>query len=114
MNVMRGLEYSLDQMGSALNRPAPVSTVRSKKGVRAPELVATGVFLLGLCLTYASLTGDTPSALARYAALGTGISLALSLLIELSQRWENLLRADTVGLFALYFLIFFEFLFPQP
>lgn len=114
MNGMRGLEYSFDQMGSALSKPARVSGPRAKKGVRAPELVATGVFLLGLGLTYTSLTGDTPSALARYAAMGTGISLVLSMLIELNQRWENLLRADIVGLFALYFLIFFEFLFPQP
>jgi len=81
MNVSRGIEYSSDQLGSVLNKPAPVSTRRSKKGVRAPELVATGVFLLGLGLTYTSLTGDTPSALARYAAVGTGISLALSMLI---------------------------------
>jgi len=115
MNVMRGLDHSFDQMGNAVNKPARVSGLLSKKkGVRAPEIVATGVFLLGLGLTYASLTGDTPSALTRYAAVGTGISLALSMLIELNQRWENLLRADIVGLFALYFLIFVEFLFPQP
>jgi hypothetical protein len=114
MNVTRGIEYSFDEMGGALSKPARISGPQSKKGVRAPELVATGVFLLGLALTYASLTGDTPSAVARYAAVGTGISLALSILIELHQRWGNLLRADIVGLFALYFLIFFEFLFPQP
>jgi hypothetical protein len=70
--------------------------------------------LLGLGLTYATLTGVTPSAVARWAAVGTGISLALSMLIELNRRWENLLRADIVALFALYFLIFVEFLFPQP
>jgi len=69
--------------------------------------------LLGLCLTYVSLNGDTPSAVARWAAVGTGISLALSMLIELNRRWENLLRADVVALAALYFLIFVEFLFPQ-
>ncbi len=113
-NIVRGLDHSFDQLESAPNKPARVPGLGSKKGVRAPELVATGVFLLGLGLTYTSLTGDTPSALARYAAVGTGISLALSMLIELKQRWENLLRADIVGLFALYFLIFFEFLFPQP
>jgi hypothetical protein len=101
-------------MGNALNKPARAFSSSKKKGVRAPELVGTGVFLLGLGLTYASLTGDTPSALARYAAVGTGISLALSMLIELNQRWENLLRADIIGLLALYFLIFAEFLFPQP
>ena len=114
MNVMRGLDHSFEQMGNALNKPARAFSSSKKKGVRAPELVGTGVFLLGLGLTYASLTGDTPSALARYAAVGTGISLALSMLIELNQRWENLLRADIVGLVALYFLIFVEFLFPQP
>ena len=114
MNVMRGLDHSFEQMGNALNKPARAFSSSKKKGVRAPELVGTGVFLLGLGLTYASLTGDTPSALARYAAVGTGISLALSMLIELNQRWENLLRADIVGLLALYFLIFVEFLFPQP
>src|SRR5260370_42066773 len=36
------------------------------------------------------------------------------MLIELNHRWENLMRADVVALFALYVLIFVEFLFPQP
>jgi len=108
MNVI-----SFDQLGGALNKPAPAFR-RFKRTVPRPELVGTGVFLLGLGLTYATLTGDTPSALARWAAVGTGISLALSMLIELNRRWENLLRADIVALFALYFLVFVEFLFPQP
>src|SRR4029077_17143091 len=87
---------------------------RLKRATPRPEIVGTGVFLLGMGLTYATLTGDTPSALARWAAIGTGISLALSMLIELHHRWENLLRADLVAIVALYFLIFVEFLFPQP
>jgi len=81
MNVI-----SFEQMGSALNNPA--RTFRPlKRALPRPEIVSTGVFLLGLGLTYATLTGDTPSALARWAALGTGISLALSMLIELNRRW---------------------------
>ena len=114
MNVTTGVDRSFDQMGSALRKPMPIFNLPLKKGVRHPEIVGTGVFLLGLGLTYASLTGNTPSAVARWAAIGTGISLALSMLIELSYRWENLLRADVVALFALYFLLFVEFLFPQP
>src|SRR5436853_304895 len=107
MNVI-----SFDQPGGAF-KPAPAFR-RFKRVVPRPELVGTGVFLLGLGLTYGTLTGDTPSAMARWAAVGTGISLGLSMLIELNRRWENLLRADIVALFALYFLIFVEFLFPQP
>jgi hypothetical protein len=96
-----------------LNKP-PRGFRPFKRVVPRPEIVGTGVFLLGLGLTYATLTGDTPSALARWAAVGTGISLVLSTLIELNRRWENLLRADVVAMIALYFLIFVEFLFPQP
>jgi len=108
MNVI-----SFDQLGGALNKPARRFR-RLKRATPRPEIVGTGVFLLGMGLTYATLTGDTPSALARWAAIGTGISLALSMLIELHHRWENLLRADLVAIVALYFLIFVEFLFPQP
>jgi hypothetical protein len=108
MNVI-----SFEQMGNAVSKPARAFRP-FKRAVPRPELVGTGVFLLGLGLTYATLTGDTPSAVARWAAVGTGISLALSMLIELNRRWENMLRADIVALFALYFLIFVEFLFPQP
>src|SRR5260370_12036450 len=109
MNVI-----SFDRIESAFNKRVPIPGVLAKTGVRRPEIVGTGIFLLGLALTFASLTGDTPSAIARWAAVGTGISLGLSMLIELNHRWENLMRADVVALFALYVLIFVEFLFPQP
>jgi hypothetical protein len=42
------------------------------------------------------------------------VSLALLLFIELRRSFNNFLRADLVALVALYFLLFFEFLFPQP
>ena len=109
MNVI-----SFDRIESAFNKRVPIPGVLTKKGVRRPEIVGTGIFLLGLAMTSATLTGDTPSAMARWAAVGTGISLGLSMLIELNHRWENLMRADVVALFALYVLIFVEFLFPQP
>lgn len=75
---------------------------------------ATALFVLGLLCTAVSLHGNTPSAVARYAAVGSGISLAVFALIEIKRSWGNLLRADLVSMVALYYLIFVEFLFPQP
>src|SRR5262249_7584829 len=47
-------------------------------------------------------------------AVGTGLSLALSTYIDSKRGLGNLLRADLVAMMALYFLLFVEFLFPQP
>ena len=80
-----------------------------------PKLAATGVFVGGLLVTGFVAWGDLPSELARSTAVGVGISLIMSLFVELRQgRWDNLLRADLVALVALYYLLFVEFLFPQP
>jgi oligosaccharide repeat unit polymerase len=78
-----------------------------------PSIAATCIFLAGLILTGLSVHGDTASAVARSAAIGCGLSLGLSLLFEVRKGIRNLLRADLVAIFALYFLLFFEFLFPQ-
>lgn len=75
---------------------------------------ATAVFVVGLVLTAFSLGGETPVDVASRAAVGVGLSLALLLFLELRRSFNNLLRADLVALVALYFLLFFEFLFPQP
>lgn len=79
-----------------------------------PDLIATVVFVAGLVLTYTSLSGDLPSSVARHAAIGTGVSVGLLILAELRHGLQNLMRADLIALLALYFLIFFEFLFAQP
>ena len=75
---------------------------------------ATGFFIVGLLATGLTFHGGTPSSAARYAAIGTGLSLAGFALIEIRRSWGNLLRADLVSMAALYYLIFVEFLFPQP
>ena len=51
---------------------------------------------------------------ARYAAIGCGLSLSIFAFMEIRRSWGNLLRADLVSMAALYYLIFIEFLFPQP
>ena len=58
--------------------------------------------------------GDTPSALAHYAAIGVGLSIGGSIWIEVWSGSHNALRADLVAIVAFYFLTFLEFLFPQP
>jgi len=75
---------------------------------------ATALFLLGLLGTGITLVGETPSAVARHAAIGCGLSLAVVAIVEIRRSWANLLRADLVSMAALYYLIFVEFLFPQP
>jgi hypothetical protein len=75
---------------------------------------ATQALLVGLVVTGLLMFGDRPSALARAASVGVGLSLACSFWIEAKRGWLNLLRADLVALVALYFLTFFEFLVPQP
>ncbi len=76
--------------------------------------VATVFFLAGLLATGLTFYGDTPSSAARYAAIGAGLSLAGFAVVEIKRSWGNLLRADLVSMSALYYLIFVEFLFPQP
>jgi hypothetical protein len=77
-------------------------------------LEATALLLIGLLCTGITLVGETPSAMARQAAIGSGLSLAVFAAIEVKRSWGNLLRADLVSMAALYYLIFVEFLFPQP
>src|SRR6266581_3494025 len=82
--------------------------------VPEPSFAATCVMVAGLILTGVSVHGETAAGVARYAAIGCGLSLGLSLFFEAKKGTGNLLRADLVSMFALYFLLFFEFLFPQP
>lgn len=70
--------------------------------------------LIGLAITAAVMFGKLPSAIAKSAALGVAFSLALSVAYDFRKGVRNLIRADLMALAALYFLTFFEFLFPQP
>ncbi|HWN97246.1 MAG TPA: hypothetical protein VNT99_19600, partial [Methylomirabilota bacterium] len=82
--------------------------------VPRPDGGATIALLLGLLLTWLIAGGNTPSGFMRSVAIGTGLSLIASVLIEVRKgSLTALLRADLVALGALYYLIFLEFLFPQ-
>lgn len=70
--------------------------------------------LFGLLCTAGAMFGDKPETLARSAAIGVGISLALTIAADAKLGMRNLLRADVLAIAALYVLTLFEFLFPQP
>lgn len=97
---------------SRKERPQPAVVATSTVSPR-PEVAGTVLFCVGLLMTWATLTGSTPSGLARYAAYGVGVSLAASLAVDVRYGVANLIRADVMALVALYFLTLFEFLFPQ-
>lgn len=91
----------------------PYEPRRSLVALEAPSWPGTLIFLAGLVFTGFTLHGDSPSESARYAAVGTGVSLLLLVLIEVMRNWGSLLRVDIVCLLTLYYLLFVEFLFPQ-
>ena len=70
--------------------------------------------LFGLLATGVFLEGSVPTDLARFAAWGAGISVAITLLFDFRRGLANLVRADILALVGLYFLTLFEFLFHQP
>jgi hypothetical protein len=82
-----------------------------------PSASPTGtlVFLTGLGLAYLRATGaQTPSEMARAAAITTLVALAISVFLDSQKGMRNLFRADFMCLVSLYSLTFAEFLFPQP
>lgn len=66
-----------------------------------------------LFFTVVTLHGLRPSDIARYAAICTGIAIAVSIAFDLRRGVRNLQRADLFAILAYYFLTLFEFLFPQ-
>jgi hypothetical protein len=75
-----------------------------------------GTFFAFSILFFAAVTlnGLRPSDIARYAAICTGIAIAISVAFDLRWGLRNLQRADLFAILAYYFLTLFEFLFPQP
>ncbi len=78
-----------------------------------PSVRATVVFLIGLAATALLGTTREPSAVAHSYALGVGLSLAASLLVDYRRNIRNLVRADIMALASLYFLTLSEFLEPR-
>lgn len=84
-------------------------------GEEAPRPNPAGTAVLVATLVFTGFMVEAEvGAPARFSAWTVGAGLAASVLID--WRWgglRNLIRADLFGILALYFLIFFEFLFPQ-
>ena len=81
-----------------------------------PRFEATFVALVGLLLCAFALANATrlPSDLARTGAYGVGLTILISFALEARSGMKNLVRADIMGIFALYYLTLYEFLFTQP
>jgi hypothetical protein len=79
-----------------------------------PNQVATVCWIVGLIIASVSLSGSGSGEIAARAALVVGVTLVAAIGIEVWQDWRAVLRPDIVAFCTLYFLTFFEFLFPQP
>ena len=80
-----------------------------------PNLNGTLAALFGIIVTGLVINGAQPSTLGRIAAIGAGLSFAISLIMDFRAGGpRNLIRADVMAILAFYFLTLFEFLFPQP
>ena len=97
-------------------RPAPAAAVGSASPDTCPKpaWAATGAALFGIALTAVLASGHVPSHVARQAAYGVLVSLAISVGIEGRAGLRNLIRADLLAILALFYLTLYEFLFPQP
>jgi oligosaccharide repeat unit polymerase len=71
------------------------------------------IILLGLGITYFVLPAGDALDIFTTAAVGVGLSLAISTLVEGSSGVRSLIRVDLLMLWVLYSLTFLEFLFPQ-
>jgi len=97
----------------------PPPAARKATPVHDPDAPAgahrtgTIVAVVGIIFTMLTLNGTAPSDVARYAAIGTGVSILASVFFDLKLGARNLQRADLFAILAYYFLTLFEFLFPQ-
>src|SRR5205085_662463 len=94
-------------------QPRKAQPAAAERTPRA-DLSGTVAALIGIALTTIFMNGSTPAAIASFAAIGTGVSLAFSVAADARAGLRNLIRADLLAIVAFYFLTLFEFLFPQP
>jgi hypothetical protein len=93
-------------------RPVP-ATPLEVAGVPKASPIGSQLALVGLALTALFLTGKTPTELGRFAAIGAGISIAVSVAFDFRKGVQNVIRADLMAILAFYFLTLFELLFTQ-
>jgi hypothetical protein len=80
-----------------------------------PDFNGTLAAVVGLAITTLVANGELPSTVARIAAIGDLLSIALTIGLDFRLGGlRNLIRADLMAILAFYFLTLFEFLFPQP
>ena len=96
-------------------RQVPVDFTPGEGDRLRPNLNGTLAALTGVVITGLVMNGALPSGLGRVAAVGTGLSLLVSMAMDFRAGGpRNLIRADLMAILAFYFLTLFEFLFPQP
>lgn len=78
-----------------------------------PTLPGTFALLLAALLAFAWGPQETPADTAQAAAIIMALGLGISVLCDWRVSLRNLVRIDLMAIAVLYFLTFFEFLFPQ-
>lgn len=99
------------RIGLDVRRPAVPAQELEK--VPRPSWLGTILFLIGLLVCATTDNHETSVGIARHAAVGVGVSLLLSLICDAQSGLANMIRADVMALFSLYFLTLFEFISPQ-
>ena len=104
---------------AASSRISSPDVVRQKKAtpdfIPHPDWLGTALCVLGLFITGLLDHEKTPTQIARFAAIGTALSLLASIACDARRGGlRNLVRADLLALISLYYLTLCEFLFPQP
>lgn len=79
-----------------------------------PTVAGTVCLLFGILLSYTLYPSEnTPSTMARVAAIGVGIAFLVSVWFDSRKGLRNLFRTDLLCILGLYGLTLAEFLFPQ-
>jgi hypothetical protein len=101
-STVSGYPYPYPQPNYPINYPPAASSG------------GTIVFLVSLWLAYTrSMGAQTPSEMARTAAITSLVGLAISVFLDSQKGLRNLFRADFMCIVSLYSLTLVEFLFPQ-
>ena len=113
MNFFPRPKHSRPTPGYAHPAAMKSASAQPDSGSARASTQGTWLALVGIAITALALHGTRASDVARVAAIGTGISVAISVALDARRGLRNLIRADLLALLSYYFLTFFEFLFPQ-
>src|SRR5690606_32012061 len=94
--------------------PLQEMNIPTRSDANEPTPTGTILMMVGLLLTWITLGGDTPSAVARHAAVGVGMSRGMSFWFALKHGLRGPVRTGNITLIGLYGMTLLEFLFDQP